>query len=98
MVAAVGGVGGRHVSDAANPCQAGAGPAPCPRAQVSVDRIRDALQSGAVPGRRDDRRRHHWVLTAEDVDAVERYFRELAPPGAQKGGAAGLEQAKTRSQ
>ena len=65
--------------------------------KVSVDRIRDALQSGAVPGRRDDQR-SHWVLTPEDVDAVERYFRELATPGAQKGGAAGLEQAKTRSQ
>jgi anti-sigma factor RsiW len=45
--------------------------------KVSVNRIRDALQRGAVPGRRDDRRRHHWMLTAEDVDAVERYFREL---------------------
>jgi hypothetical protein len=66
--------------------------------KVSVDRIRDALQSGAVPGRRDGRRRQHWVLTPEDVDAVERYFRELATPGAQKGGAAGLEQAKERSQ
>jgi hypothetical protein len=40
----------------------------------------------------------YWVLTPEDVDAVERYFRELATPGAQKGGAAGLEQAKKRSQ
>jgi hypothetical protein len=49
--------------------------------KVSVDRIRDALQSGAVPGRRDDRRRHYWLLTAEDVDAVERYFRELADTG-----------------
>ena len=64
--------------------------------KVSVDRIRDALQCGTVPGRRDGR--HHWVLTPEDVDAVERYFRELAPPGAQKGGTAGLEQAKKRSQ
>ena len=45
-----------------------------------------------------DRRRHHWMLTPEDVDAVERYFRELATPSAQKGGAAGLEQAKKRSQ
>jgi hypothetical protein len=63
--------------------------------KVSVDRIREALQSGAVPGRREKR---SWVLTPEDVDAVERYFRELATPGAQKGGAAGLEQAKKRSQ
>ena len=66
--------------------------------KVGVDRIRDALQCGAVPGRRDERRRHHWMLTAEDVNAVERYFRELATPSAQKGGAAGLEQAKKRSQ
>jgi hypothetical protein len=66
--------------------------------KVSVDRIRDALQSGAVPGRRDGRRRQHWVLTAEDVDAVERYFRELAAPERWRGAAAGLEQAKTRSQ
>jgi hypothetical protein len=51
--------------------------------KVSVDRIREALQSGAVPGRREQR---YWVLTPEDVDAVERYFRELTPPGAQKGG------------
>jgi hypothetical protein len=38
------------------------------------------------------------MLTPEDVDVVERYFRELATPSAQKGGAAGLEQAKKRSQ
>ena len=63
--------------------------------KVSVDKIREALQSGAVPGRREQR---YWVLTSEDVDAVERYFRELTTPGAQKGGAAGLEQAKERSQ
>lgn len=63
--------------------------------KVSVDRIREALQSGVVPGRREQR---YWVLTPEDVDAVERYFRELATPGAQKGGAAGLEQAMRRSQ
>ena len=63
--------------------------------KVSVDRIRDALQSGAVPGRREQR---YWVLTPEDVDAVECYFRELTTPSAQKGGAAGLEQAKKRSQ
>jgi hypothetical protein len=66
--------------------------------KVSVDRIRDALQRGAVPGRRDDRRRHHWVLTAEDVDAAERYFREVdATSGGQKHGAAALEEARRRS-
>jgi hypothetical protein len=66
--------------------------------KVSLDRIRDALQRGAVPGRRDDRRRHHWMLTAEDVDAVERYFRELDnTSGGQKAGAAALEEARRRS-
>src|SRR5215210_6344663 len=43
--------------------------------RVSLDRIRDALESGAVPGRRD---RHRWLLTPEDVDAAERYFRKPA--------------------
>jgi hypothetical protein len=66
--------------------------------KVSVDRIRDALQCGAVPGRRDDRRRHYWLLTPEDVDAAERYFREPAAIGAQKGGAAAVDQARRRSQ
>jgi hypothetical protein len=66
--------------------------------KVSVDRIRDALQRGAVPGHRDDRRRHHWMLTAEDVDAVERYFRELDNTnGGQKAGAAAVEEARRRS-
>ncbi len=66
--------------------------------EVSVDRGRNVLQNGAVPGRRDDRRRHHWVLTAEDVDAVERYFRELDETGSgQKAGAAALEEARRRS-
>jgi hypothetical protein len=62
--------------------------------KVSVDRIRDALESGAVPGRRE---RYRWVLTPEDVDAAERYFREIVAPEGWKGGAAGLEQAKARS-
>jgi hypothetical protein len=66
--------------------------------KVSLHRIRDALESGAVPGRRDDRRRHHWMLTAEDVDAVERYFRELdSTNGGQKAGAAAVEEARRRS-
>jgi phage terminase Nu1 subunit (DNA packaging protein) len=63
--------------------------------KVSFKRIRTALVSGAIPGRCEQR---YWVLTPEDVDAAERYFRELATPGAQKGGAAGLEQATRRSQ
>jgi hypothetical protein len=63
--------------------------------KVSVDRIRDALQSGAVPGRREQR---FWVLTPEDVDAAERYFRELDDTnGGQKAGAAALEEARRRS-
>jgi hypothetical protein len=66
--------------------------------KVSVDRIQDALQSGAVPGRRDGRRRHHWMLTPEDVDAAERYFRELDNTnGGQKAGAAAVEEARRRS-
>jgi hypothetical protein len=67
--------------------------------KVSVDRIREALQRGAVPGRRDDRRRHHWMLTAEDVDAVERYFRELDETGSgqKAGAAAALEEARRGS-
>ena len=66
--------------------------------KVSVDRIRDALQCGAVSGRGDDRRRPHWMLTAEDVDAVERYFRELDNTnGGQKAGAAAVEEARRRS-
>ena len=63
--------------------------------KVSLETTRTALVSGAIPGRCEQR---YWVLTPEDVDAAERYFRELATPGAQKGGAAGLEQAKERSQ
>ena len=63
--------------------------------KVSVDRIRKALQSGAVPGRREQR---YWVLTPEDVDAVERYFRELDnTSGGQKAGAAAVEEARRRS-
>ena len=63
--------------------------------RVSLDRIRDALESGAVPGRRD---RHRWLLTPEDVDAAERYFRKPAAIGAPKGGAAAVDQARRRSQ
>ena len=63
--------------------------------KVSFEKIRTALESGAIPGHHE---RYRWVLTPENVDAAERYFRELATPGAQKGGAAGLEQAKKRSQ
>ena len=66
--------------------------------KVSVDRIRDALQSGAIPGRRDGRRRQHWVLTPANVDTAERYFRDLdATSGGQKAGAAALEEARRRS-
>jgi hypothetical protein len=63
--------------------------------KVSLERIRTALESGAIPGRRE---RYHWVLTPEDVDAAERYFREITAPGGQKGGTAGLDQARRRSQ
>jgi hypothetical protein len=36
------------------------------------------------------------VLTSEEVDATERYFREIAVIGANKGGAAAVRQAKVR--
>jgi hypothetical protein len=36
------------------------------------------------------------VLTSEDVDAAEIYFREIAAMGANKGGAAAVGQAKVR--
>jgi hypothetical protein len=63
--------------------------------KVSFERIRTALESGAVPGRRE---RYHWVLTPEDVDAAERYFRDFdATSDRQKHGAAALEEARRRS-
>jgi len=61
---------------------------------IGERRLRDALNSGAILGTYDQGR---WTMTAEDVDAAERYFREVAAPERQKGGAAGLEQAKARS-
>jgi hypothetical protein len=62
--------------------------------KVSRERIRDALESGAISGCRE---RYRWVLTPEDVDAAERYFREVDTSGGQKAGAAALEEAKRRS-
>jgi hypothetical protein len=63
--------------------------------RVSAEKIRDALESGAIPGRREKR---HWVLTPENVDAAERYFRDPnATSGGQKAGAAALEEARRRS-
>jgi hypothetical protein len=62
--------------------------------KVSIERIRDALESGVVPGRRE---RYRWVLTPEDVDAAERYFRKPAAIGPPKGGAAAVDQARRRS-
>jgi hypothetical protein len=63
--------------------------------KVSLETIRTALVSGAIPGRCEQR---YWVLTSEDVDAAERYFRDFnATNGRQKAGAAGLEEARRRS-
>ena len=59
--------------------------------KIGLKRLQSALDMGAIPGTYEKRR---WVLTAEDVDAAERYFRETAAPGARKGGAAGLQQAR----
>ena len=61
--------------------------------KVSLETIRTALVSGAIPGRCEQR---YWVLTSEDVDAAERYFREIAAMGANKGGATAVRQAKVR--
>jgi hypothetical protein len=61
--------------------------------KVSAERIRMALESGAIPGHRE---RYRWVLTSEEVDAAERYFRAVAVPGPMKGGAAAVRQGKAR--
>jgi hypothetical protein len=61
--------------------------------KVSFEKIRTALESGAIPGHHE---RYRWVLTSEDVDAAESYFREIAIIGANKGGAAAVRQAKVR--
>jgi hypothetical protein len=63
--------------------------------EIGLKRLQGALHSGAIPGTYDKRR---WVLTAEDVDAAERYFREPVARDTQKGGAAAVDQAKRRSQ
>jgi hypothetical protein len=62
--------------------------------EVSLKRIQDALRSGAIPGTREQWR---WTLTAEDVDAAERYLRDVDTTGGQKAGAAALEEVKRRS-
>ena len=61
--------------------------------EVSSKRLLAALYTGAIPGRREQWR---WILTPEDVDAAEVYFREIAALGATKGGAAAVRQAKAR--
>jgi hypothetical protein len=61
---------------------------------IGEKRLRDALNSGVIPGTYDQGR---WTMTAEDMDAAERYFREAAAPEGRKGGGAGLEQAKALS-
>jgi hypothetical protein len=63
--------------------------------KVSFEKIRTALESGAIPGHHE---RYRWVLTPEDVDAAERYFRASDDTGrGQKAGAAALEEARRRS-
>ncbi len=61
---------------------------------LSAGSIHSSLRIGAIPGTFEQGR---WTMTAEDVDAAEQYFREIAAPGGHKGGAAALEQAKRRS-
>jgi hypothetical protein len=60
---------------------------------IGMKRLREALNSGVIPGTYDQ---GHWTLTAEDVDAAERYFREIAAMGGNKGGATAVRQAKVR--
>ena len=60
---------------------------------LSERRLRNALNSGVIPGTYDQGR---WTMTAEDMAAAERYFRKVAAPG-WKGGAGGLEQVRARS-
>jgi hypothetical protein len=61
---------------------------------IGEKRLRDALNSGVIPGTYDQGR---WTMTAGDVDAAERYFREVDTSGGQKAGAAAVEEAKRRS-
>jgi hypothetical protein len=61
---------------------------------IGMKRLREALNNGVIPGTYEQGR---WTLTAEDVEAAERYFREVVAPERWKGGAAGLEQARARS-
>ena len=61
--------------------------------EVSRKRLLAALTTGAIPGRREQWR---WILTPEDVDAAEIYFRGVAALGVMKGGAAAVRQAKAR--
>ena len=61
--------------------------------EVSRKRLLAALSAGAIPGKCEQWR---WILTPEDVDAAESYFREVAALGATKGGAAAVRQAKAR--
>jgi hypothetical protein len=62
--------------------------------KIGMKRLREALNNGVIPGTYDHGR---WTMTAEDVDTAERYFREVVASEGRKGGAAGVEQAKTRS-
>ena len=67
-------------------------------AGVTVQRLHEALGSGAVPGRREGDR---WLIEEGDLGAVEAYFRErqggIRASGAPKKGAAGLAQVRARS-
>ena len=61
--------------------------------EVSRKRLLAALSVGAARGRREQWR---WILTPENVDGAESYFREVAALGATKGGAAAVRRAKAR--
>ncbi len=62
--------------------------------EIGMKRLREALNNGVIPGTYDQGR---WTMTAGDVDAAERYFREVDTSGGQKASAAAVEEAKRRS-
>ncbi len=64
-------------------------------AGVTVQRLHEALGSGAVPGRREGDR---WLVEEGDLGVVARYFRERpARPEPPRKGAAGLAQVRARA-
>ena len=55
--------------------------------EVGRKALREALRNGVIRGRLEGGR---WLLSPEELDAAERYFRTLDGRGRPKGGAAAL--------